>query len=331
LSWLDVKYVNLLCPSFRNFKRKSDTLFVMSCPICGDSEKNRFKARGYVFEKGDSYRFFCHNCGASKPFHTFLSENDPVLYRQYMFEKFGDSSNKKIWEKNQPAVIIKSADTLEKYFRPVSELPDTHKARKYLIDRKLSVENINRFYYTNNLNLSKKIFGDEYLDRNLGTEERVVLPVRNEDGKLTGLVCRAIGKGQRYVNLKADHNISEQIFNIEKVNMTQRIDVVEGPIDCLCLDNAIAVIGADFTKAIPHINLDRDNFILDNQPRNRTIVDKMWALAEKGCRVMIWPDNLPGKDINDLVIKGVDPRPIIKNNIYQGLILKLKLAKWSKC
>ena len=42
----DQKYVGLLSSRLRNFKRKDNNLWNFSCPICGDSTKNRIKPTG---------------------------------------------------------------------------------------------------------------------------------------------------------------------------------------------------------------------------------------------------------------------------------------------
>ena len=73
MEWLQNKYINLLSGQFRNFKRKNNTIN-FSCPYCGDSQKNKFKARGYLFNKKGSYHYYCHNCGASKNFEMFLRD-----------------------------------------------------------------------------------------------------------------------------------------------------------------------------------------------------------------------------------------------------------------
>jgi hypothetical protein len=47
----DSKYVRLISSRLRNFKQKKDYLWNFSCPFCGDSQKNKTKARGYAFQK----------------------------------------------------------------------------------------------------------------------------------------------------------------------------------------------------------------------------------------------------------------------------------------
>ena len=87
---IDSKYVRLLSSRLRNFKQKKDYLWNFSCPICGDSQKNKSKSRGYVYRKKNDYFFMCHNCGASMSFYNFLDKVDADLLKQYALERYKD-------------------------------------------------------------------------------------------------------------------------------------------------------------------------------------------------------------------------------------------------
>ena len=60
---VESKYIRLLSHRLRNFKQKKDYVWNFSCPICGDSKKSKFKARGYLFTKKNELFYKCHNCG----------------------------------------------------------------------------------------------------------------------------------------------------------------------------------------------------------------------------------------------------------------------------
>ena len=57
------------------------------CPYCGDSQKSKMKARGYVVEKWGKQLFKCHNCGLSKSFDQFLKDMDADLYAEYVSQE----------------------------------------------------------------------------------------------------------------------------------------------------------------------------------------------------------------------------------------------------
>jgi hypothetical protein len=71
-------------------------------------------------------------------------------------------------------------------------------------------------------------------------------------------------------------------------------------------------------------------FILDNEPRNLQIVQRYDKLISAGEQVVIWPTSVKEKDINDMIIAGLNPQQIIKENTYQGLEAKVKFTTWKK-
>ena len=65
---------------FDRWSEKNKT-YNFRCPYCGDSQKNRFKARGYLWDKGKGLVYSCHNCGITRTFDNFLKEQDPHLHK----------------------------------------------------------------------------------------------------------------------------------------------------------------------------------------------------------------------------------------------------------
>ena len=57
----------------------------------------------------------------------------------------------------------------------------------------------------------------------------------------------------------------------------------------------------------------------------------MKKAINKDLRVVIWPSSLKQKDINDIVLDGLDHLQLIENNVYKGLAASAKLAEWRKC
>ena len=87
---VDSKYIELVSSRLPKFKRVKPNLYNFRCPICGDSQKHKNKARGYVYSIKSNTNFKCHNCGASMSLNNFLKTLDPVIHKQYAMEKFKD-------------------------------------------------------------------------------------------------------------------------------------------------------------------------------------------------------------------------------------------------
>ena len=90
MNWLEHKYVGMISSRLRNYKRKSNSLFNFSCPICGDSELVRSKARAYIYERKGKSSFHCHNCNASMGVPNFIKMVDQNIYNEFVLEKLKD-------------------------------------------------------------------------------------------------------------------------------------------------------------------------------------------------------------------------------------------------
>ena len=88
MSYLDVEYIQLVSSRLTLFSRKKDGLYNFRCPYCGDSQKRRNKARGYLFKIKNDFVFKCHNCGVGRTFSNFLKDQDEHLHDRYVMERF---------------------------------------------------------------------------------------------------------------------------------------------------------------------------------------------------------------------------------------------------
>ena len=71
-------------------------------------------------------------------------------------------------------------------------------------------------------------------------------------------------------------------------------------------------------------------WIYDNEPRNREIVNRISKTIDSGDSVVICPEGIDDKDINDMVMSGLDVQSVIESNTYSGLQAKLKFNTWKK-
>ena len=71
-------------------------------------------------------------------------------------------------------------------------------------------------------------------------------------------------------------------------------------------------------------------YVYDNEPRNREIVNRISKTIDRGDKVVIWPNNIYEKDINDMVLAGHDVQSIVELNTYDGLEANLKFTTWKR-
>jgi hypothetical protein len=168
-----------------------------------------------------------------------------------------------------------------------------------------------------------------------GEEPRLVMPLYDNKLQLAGVTCRALGNEElRYITVKIKQD-ELLVFGRESVNSKKHIYVTEGPIDSLFLPNAIAVIGTGFNK-LELLEYSKDNMtvIVDNQPRNKEVCKVIENLVEKDYNVVIWPQSLKEKDINDIVKAGKSlayVQSLIDKNTFRGLQARANFYAWKRC
>jgi hypothetical protein len=119
-----------------------------------------------------------------------------------------------------------------------------------------------------------------------------------------------------------------KIYGLDQVQKTETVYITEGPFDSTFIRNAIALCGAD--GDIDKWGIGDAVWIYDNEPRNSEILSRISRAIENGQKVVIWPSTIKEKDINDMVLSGLDVQNVIESNIYSGLEAKLKFTAWKK-
>jgi uncharacterized protein with PhoU and TrkA domain len=71
-------------------------------------------------------------------------------------------------------------------------------------------------------------------------------------------------------------------------------------------------------------------FVFDNEPRNPELCKQILKCINKGNKICIWPSSITKKDINDMVLVGLNPHTIIDSNTYNGLEALIRFNEWKK-
>jgi transcription elongation factor Elf1 len=321
MDFVDVKYINLVSSRFQKFKKVKHNLYNFRCPICGDSEKNKNKARGYLYQVKNNTNFKCHNCGVNISFNNFLKQIDPVIYKQYTFEKFKEGHTGKNFTVDEPIFKFEKPKFKSKLDLPkASTNPD---AKKYLESRKLNPDN---YYYTEKFkewtNSLRQTFDSTDKD-----EQRIIIPLFYQTN-LVGFQGRALGPSKvKYITIMIDDE-APKIYGLDEIKKDKTIYITEGPFDSTFIPNSIALCGADGDVAKWGIN--DAVWIYDNEPRNSEILSRISRVIGMGQKVVIWPSSIKEKDINDMVLSGLNVQTVIESNTYSGLEAKLKFTTWKK-
>ena len=332
--YIDLKYLNLISHRLQRFKKKSDYLWNFRCPFCGDSKKSQSKARGFVFRKKSDLFYKCHNCSMGTNLSNLIKHIDSKVHDDYILERYkeghtatgrgGHVENPKF---DIPKPVFKQKGIFEnvKSFR---EIGKKHPAYRFIEDRRIPNDTdiflCNQFYSWTNELVPNKFPTLE------GDHPRMVIPFRDSNGDIFAYQGRAFGKEKpKYITIILDESVPK-IFGLDRVDTSRDIFVVEGPIDSLFIPNCIAVAQSDLR--VPQYK-DKAVLVPDNEPRNKEVIKQVEKAIDENYRVVVWPDYVRQKDINDMILSGMDAPEImelIHNNTLQGLTAKVALQTWKK-
>jgi transcription elongation factor Elf1 len=321
---IDSKFIGLLSHRLEKFKRVKAGLYNFRCPVCGDSKRNKNKTRGYIYQVKTNANFKCHNCGTSSSFNNFLKKLDPAMHKQYTLEKFKEGHTGKNFTVEEPKFVFETPKFKEKLDLPKASTDPVSSG--YLTARKLDPD---KFYYAEKfkkfVNSKKKTFDSTKYD-----EPRIVIPLYYQEN-LIGIQGRSLDfnnpKSVKYITVMFNDD-APKIYGLDNIRTDAPIYVTEGPFDSTFICNSIAMCGAD--ADIGKWGISNPVWIYDNEPRNREIVQRISKHVSNGDKIVIWPSNINEKDINDMVLSGLDVQSVVESNTYSGLEAKLKFTTWKK-
>jgi transcription elongation factor Elf1 len=355
--YIDRKFLLLISSRLQQFKQKKEDLFNFRCVYCGDSKKNKLKARGYVYRKSNDYYYTCHNCNKSTTFAKFLLEVDSGTYKQYALERYsagetGHHNYKKpdfeqlkgnaysrfqstLDDSRGDSTPVESVERTTRAFAhySIENLPEEHYARDYIKKRKIPKKFWSEILYVPKfLDFLDKEFPNHGKDE-VPNDDRIVLLYTNEKGEITNVAGRALSESKiRYVTVKVSDE--KKLFGLHRLRKQERIYVVEGQFDSFFLPNCVAS-GDSNLGSVATIFSELDIVLVyDAEPRNKDIVKQIEKSINNGHKVCLFPDNIPGKDINEMIQNGLtsdEIKDIIDANTFSGLTAKLKFTHWKRC
>jgi len=333
--FIDRSFLLQVSPKLQRFTRKKDDLYNFRCPLCGDSQKNKTKTRGYIYRKKNDYFYMCHNCGVSTTFYNFLKQVDPNLIQEYALERYknGETGNN-----NYPKPEFEEFKTQAPLFKKALELPtieslpEAHFAKNYVQQRRIPETFFSQLYYAEDFATFIQTLGieKEGLYKN---DKRLVIPFYDKEKNLVAVQGRSLGESKlRYITLKL-HGDNKKVFGLDRINEDELIYVVEGPIDSMFLENSVATADSNLESITDVLDKSKVVLVFDNEPRNKEIVNKVEHAIENHFNVVIWPEMIEEKDINDMILGGFsldEIQDIISKNTFLNLRAKIEFVNWKK-
>lgn len=339
MDWLQHKYINIISNRLDKFKRKGPNLWNFRCPICGDSETSRSKARGYIYEKKGKMLFHCHNCNATMSVPNFVKMVDQTSYNEMQLEKLQNNKTpeqedyESFVEKMKKPVFMKSGPL--KGLKKVSQLSPDHRTKKFVDARRIpTVYHAKLFNCPNFKQFTNSLIPDKFDSDSINRDEcRLLIPFLDTNKNVHAFQGRALGASAvKYITIILDESVPK-VYGLDTVNFNRKVYVLEGPIDSMFVPNSIATAGGDLVSAVGSFPKENLVIVYDNEPRNKETIKKLDKAIMQGYNVCIWPENLEHKDINDMYLAGLSSdfiKHIIDTNTHRDLAAKLALTKWGK-
>jgi transcription elongation factor Elf1 len=333
--FIDRAFLLQVSPKLQRFTKKKDDLYNFRCPLCGDSQKNKTKARGFVYRKKNDYFYMCHNCGASTTFYNFLDKVDPTLVKEYALERYknGETANN-----NYPKPEFSEFKAEKPIFKKalglpsIESLPEAHFAKNYVQQRRIPQNIQSQLYYAEDFATFIQSLGIQK-DGLHKEDKRLVIPFYDKEKNLIAIQGRSLGESKlRYITLKLNDD-NQKVYGLDRIDQDKMICVVEGPIDSMFLDNAVATADSNLQSITNIFDKSKVTLVFDNEPRNKEIVNKIDAAIDAHFNVVIWPEFIVEKDINDMILSGFSPdeiQDIIDKNTFINLRAKAEFVKWKK-
>lgn len=319
MDFIDECFIERVSPRLQLFKKVKPKLYNFRCIFCGDSSRSKKKARGYLYAVNNNTNYKCHNCGISLSFNNFLKEVDSSLHKEFCIEKYKAGFTGKNFVVETPDFDIKKPVFKEKISLPKAYT--NKEAKFYLEKRNLDPDN---YYYSEDFSKWINSICDE---PNLQSEPRIVIPLYYKKS-LVGVQGRALNSSSvKYITIMFDKN-SPKIYNYDNIDVENPVYVLEGPFDSYFIKNSVAMCGADLD--LKNLNIYYPVYVYDNEPRNKEIHDRMSKVIKQGYPVVIWPETIKEKDVNDAVLAGINVEDVLSKNVYKGLEAQLKFNFWKK-
>ena len=308
-----------------------------ACPFCGDSLRDPRKKRFNIYL--NSLSCHCFNCNHHSGINSFLKQFDEELSMEDKIQVHEIQQTSKKFERristNQSSFAFQLLDKLaipKSVLFGMLKLNTPYKSKEcsdYLNSRCINIKQWKHFAYNEkskelyilNINSNDRIIGmqirqldpnskkSRYLTRSLS---KIYSDIFSKDiSILIERLLKSMENGDKYImeedgieNIQANLDRLSGLFNIMNVDMNSPLTIVEGPIDSLCLTNAIALQGA--TKLNNYFDdLRMVRFLFDNDKvgkehsLSKIKINKkifLWGLYIKKMNI-----KNKVKDINDIV------------------------------
>ena len=296
---LESEIRNILNTYFKDVYETND-YFNFRCNYCGDSQKSKYKKRGYIIKESSGWYYKCHNCGKSAGIMWWMKTEFPVNFKLFISRCLKNSR-----EEENTKQIYKNIKTQKKTEYDEKGLTKTF---KNVMKFDVAIE------YCENRKIPKEVYSTWFYCDEGKFRGRLIIPFYNDKHKIHYYQGRAIlpGVEPKYDSRKGSGLNS--IYNYYLVDCDEWVTILEGPIDSSFVENSVALTGVHKSFNDDLMNkFTKKRYLLDNDRDGRKA---SLTLLMNGEKVFNWKKFLKDydcdsvKDVNEFIIK--NPKGIVK-------------------
>lgn len=291
--------------------RKIGTNYILTeCPFCGSQ-----KLKGTIYIANTNR--LCYICWrANCPAHDamiaskWLAKVNPALFMTYKEDLYNKmTASEEDLSKLQAQFVSEHKKMLIKQQEEINEkkLLDKSAAKNFVqIDDGTDLSK-KAIEYCKSRKIPEEIWKKFYICHTGKYHDRLIIPFYNKAGKIEFWQGRTlINLEPKYMNRIAD----TQLYNRDFIDLSKPVIVLEGPIDSMFIENAVATCGAGSSSNLDSqlAKYEQLYYILDNDEAGNK---KAGKLVRSHKNVFIWRKFLTDfglnsdevKDVNDVILK----------------------------
>jgi len=287
------KHVKMVLNTYFDDVFETSEYYNVRCNVCGDSQKDKYKKRGFILTTKDPWVYYCHNCGTSTTAIKWMKEYFPVNYKNMIIDIMRNSPDNDTREynfKRKKSSSDRDEKEDTKHFKKLTKFQD---CVDYCENRHIPREVYSKWFYADG-----GVFSG-----------RIIITFRKPNGKIYYYQGRSFNnkKGVKYLSRFGDHK--NTVYNYYNIDKSKPVPILEGPIDSIFVENSIAVTGLKLKGYIID-SIPKRYFLLDNDQSAHKRVHKLLKTKDY---VFNWTKFLKDykcigvvKDVNDFILKNKD-------------------------
>ena len=281
--------------------KKHNGQYNASCPLCKEGKSLGRKKRLWYYPNTNT--FHCFNCNETWSALNWIKKTTGMSYEDIQLEINSDDISVDVFKKENITTVYKRKTIPDLPYDSINIFDEVQ--QQYYKNNKYFSEALT---YVKNRKLDTLVNKSPNLFISLTDSthaNRLCIPFYDRNRKVTFYQTRALDRSEpRYLGKSG---YEKTVFGIDRVNVDiPYIFLFEGPIDSMCVKNAVGVAGISLTKTqsdqLAEFPFHKRIWVLDNPNHDDTAKEKMKEILMNNESIFSWKKGTGYKDFNEWCI-----------------------------